>query len=245
MARPWMRPDVMDWHIEISPSAAVIWLATTEEAPNTTSAARSVRRRPRRSASTPAGIMKPARASVQAADIHCSWSVVAPSLADGVGRAVTRIVAIVSSTEAPREPRGVAAGEEPAGPEVQPVGQDHAAMPAPAVSVQWSTASAVAPTSAAASAALTTWAVRGSRSNGAIDAPATSHVVQITMIIAVSTAIFAAASVVAASARWALAKTAAIAIQAFGLATPRSAPPAGEKVSEAAAGSESGAAVAM
>src|SRR5437870_13590687 len=66
---------------------------------------------------------------------------------------------------------------------------------------------------------------RGSRRTGAIDVPANSQVAQITMIITVSTAILAAASVVGESARWALAKTAAIATQAFGLAMPRSAPP--------------------
>ncbi len=76
------------------------------------------------------------------------------------------------------------------------------------------------------------------------DVPAASHVAQITMIAAVSTTILAAASVVGASARWALAKTAAIATQAFGLATPRSAPPASEEASEAAVCSESGGAVA-
>ncbi len=50
--------------IKISPSAVVIWLAATEETPKRKSATRSMRRRPRRSASTPAGIIKPARASV-------------------------------------------------------------------------------------------------------------------------------------------------------------------------------------
>src|SRR6266849_981382 len=52
--------------IKISPSAVVIWLAATEETPKRKSATRSMRRRPRRSASTPAGIMKPAKASVRA-----------------------------------------------------------------------------------------------------------------------------------------------------------------------------------
>src|ERR1051326_4258907 len=98
------------------------------------------------------------------------------------------------------------------------------------------TASAVAPTSPTASAALRRRARRGWRSNGAIAVPANSHVAQITMIITVSTAILAAASVVAASARRALAKTAAIATQAFGLAMPRSAPSIGEKAFGAAVG---------
>src|SRR5207253_11012405 len=65
------------------------------------------------------------------------------------------------------------------------------------------------------------------------------------MIIAVSTAILAAASVVVSSARWPLAKTAAMATQAFGLAMPRSVPPATENVLEAAVGSASGGAVAI
>src|SRR5207244_11817748 len=72
-----------------------------------------------------------------------------------------------------------------------------------------------------------------------------SHIAQIAMIIAVSTAILAAASVVVSSARWPLAKTAAMATQAFGLAMPRSVPPATENVLEAAVGSASGGAVAM
>src|SRR5256885_12122157 len=110
--------------------------------------------------------------------------------------------------------------------------------------VQGSTASGVAPTRATASAALTTRARPESRSNGAIDVPATSHVAQIAMIIAVSTAILAAASVAVSSARWPLAKTAAMATQAFGVAMPRKGPPATEKVLEAAVGSESGGAVA-
>ena len=65
------------------------------------------------------------------------------------------------------------------------------------------------------------------------------------MIIAVSTAILAAASVAVSSARWPLAKTVAMATQAFGLAMPRKVPPATENVLEAAVGSESGGAVAM
>src|SRR5215472_18846662 len=92
---------------------------------------------------------------------------------------------------------------------------------------------------------FTTRARKGLRRRGAIDVPATSHVPQITMIIAVSTAILAVASVVSSSARRALAKTVAIATHAFGLATPRSVPPANDKASGAAAGSESGGEVAM
>src|ERR1700726_1012259 len=85
---------------------------------------------------------------------------------------------------------------------------------------------------------------RGSGRKGAIDVPATSHIAQIAMIIAVSTAILAAASVVVSSARWPLAKTAAMATHAFGLAMPRKVPPATENVLEAEVG-ESGGAVAM
>src|SRR5438309_10506772 len=106
------------------------------------------------------------------------------------------------------------------------------------------TASALAATSPTASAALTTRARRGSRRTGAIDVPAKSHVAQITMIITVSTAILAAASVLGESARWALTKTAAIATQAFGLAMPRSAPPMSEKAIGAPVGCESGGAAA-
>src|SRR3989442_1591475 len=91
-----------------------------------------------------------------------------------------------------------------------------------------------------ARAALTRRARRGSRNNCASDVPVTSHVAQITTIIAVSTEILAAASIIASSARRPLAKTAAIATQAFGLATPRSAPPASEGASETAVCSESG-----
>src|SRR5258708_6183936 len=79
----------------------------------------------------------------------------------------------------------------------------------------------------------------------AVDGRATSHIAQIAIIIAVSTAILAAASVAVSSARWPLAKTAAMATQAFGLAMPRKVPPATENVLEAAVGSESGGAVAM
>lgn len=64
-------------------------------------------------------------------------------------------------------------------------------------------------------------------------------------IITLSTAILAAASVVAVSARRALANVTAIATQAFGFATPRSTPPPSEGGSEAAVCSESGGAVAM
>jgi hypothetical protein len=60
------------------------------------------------------------------------------------------------------------------------------------------------------------------------------------MIIAVSTLIFAAASVVAVSDRWALAKTAAIATHAFGFAPPSSVPPTSEGASVATAWAESG-----
>src|SRR5258708_11164621 len=94
--------------------------------------------------------------------------------------------------------------------------------------LQWSTASAVAPTRASASAAFATRARPGSRSNGAIDVPATSHIAQIAIIIAVSTAILAAASVAVPSARGPLAKTAARATHASGLATPAEVPPASE-----------------
>src|SRR5207248_11626961 len=85
------------------------------------------------------------------------------------------------------------------------------------------------------------WAPR----DGAMEAPETSHIAQIAMIIAVSTAILAVESVVVSFARWPLAKTAAMAIQAFGLAMPRKDPPATENVLETAVGSESGGAVAM
>src|SRR5256885_17256679 len=111
--------------------------------------------------------------------------------------------------------------------------------------VQGSTASGVAPTRATASAALTTRARPESRSNGAIDVPATSHIAQIAMIIAVSTAILAAASVVVSSARRPLPETAAMATQAFGLAMPREVPPATENLLEAAVGSDSGGARAL
>src|SRR5260370_23150059 len=111
--------------------------------------------------------------------------------------------------------------------------------------LQWSTASAVAPTRASASAAFATRARPGSRSNGAIDVPATSHIAQIAIIIAVSTAILAAASVAVSSARWPLAKTAPMATPAFGLPVPRKVPPPTANVLQAAVGSESGGAVAM
>src|SRR5207245_11023506 len=103
----------------------------------------------------------------------------------------------------------------------------------------------VAPTRPTASAALATRDRLGSRRTGAIDVPANSHVAQITTIITVSTAILAAASVVGESARWALAKTAAIATQAFGLAMPRSAPPMSEQAFGAPVGFENAAAAAM
>jgi hypothetical protein len=61
------------------------------------------------------------------------------------------------------------------------------------------TASVVAPTSPAARAVLTMRAQRGSRSSGAADAPTVSHVALITTTMAVSTAVLAMASVIAAS----------------------------------------------
>ena len=60
--------------------------------------------------------------------------------------------------------------------------------------------------------------------------PATSHIAQIAMIIAVRTAILAAASVAVSRVMWPLAKTAAMATQAFGLAMPRKVPPATDNV---------------
>ena len=110
---------------------------------------------------------------------------------------------------------------------------------------QWRTARAVAPTSATARAVLMMRARGGSRSKRARDAPAINQAVQIRMIIAVSTVIFAAASVVAVSDRCALAKTAAIATHAFGLATPSSVPPTSEGACVATAWAASGGAVAM
>src|SRR5438132_12656911 len=96
-----------------------------------------------------------------------------------------------------------------------------------------------------ASVTLTMRARRGSRSSGVIDAPATSQVPQMTTIMVVSAPILEAASVVAASARWLLAKTEAIAIHAFGLAMPRTSPPPTEAASEAPANAVRGGGVAM
>src|SRR5579864_9445952 len=84
--------------MRMRPPAEVIWLATTEEIPNVTRPIRSMSLRPYRSPSTPAGSMNPASDSVYAADIHWSSSVVAPSLAERVGRAVIRIVTSRPST---------------------------------------------------------------------------------------------------------------------------------------------------
>ena len=50
--------------ITIRPSAVVIWLAMTEEAPNRSRPTISIRRRPSRSARTPAGSIRPASARV-------------------------------------------------------------------------------------------------------------------------------------------------------------------------------------
>src|SRR5919202_659258 len=92
-------------------------------------------------------------------------------------------------------------------------------MPGPRI------ASAAAATSAAARATFTT---RDSGRNGGSDAPAASQAVLMSTIMTLRTATFAAASVAADPARRALANTAAIATHAFGLATPRSAPPAND-----------------
>jgi hypothetical protein len=64
-------------------------------------------------------------------------------------------------------------------------------------------------------------------------------------IITARTAVLAAASVAAVSARRALAKTAAIATQPFGLATPSTVPPASEGASAAALCADGGGAVAI
>ena len=85
----------------------------------------------------------------------------------------------------------------------------------------------------------------GSWSKRAKDAPAISQAVQINMIMPVSTAILAAASLVAVSVRWALAKTAAIATHAFGLATPSTVPPTSEGACVATLWAATGGAVAM
>jgi hypothetical protein len=66
----------------------------------------------------------------------------------------------------------------------------------------------------------------------------------ITTIIRLSTAVLAAASIVAVSARRVLAKTAAIATQAFGFAMPSSVPPTSEGAAAAAVSVPSGGAVA-
>src|SRR6202045_5452923 len=104
-------------------------------------------------------------------------------------------------------------------------------------------ARAVAQTAAMASAVLMMRARCGSRSGRARDARAINQVVHTRIIITVSTAILAAASVVAVSARWVLANTAAIATHAFGLATPSSVPPTSEGASVAAVCAASGGAV--
>src|SRR5579864_2255398 len=106
------------------------------------------------------------------------------------------------------------------------------------------TARAVAQTSAPARVALITRARRGCRRAGASEAPATSQVPLITTIITVRTAILSAASVVAPAARCELAKTAPIATQAFGFATPSSAPPANDGAVSRDDGGGSGGAVA-
>ena len=80
----------------------------------------------------------------------------------------------------------------------------------------------VAPTSAQARARLMMRERCGLRSIGARDAPAISQAALIRTIMTVSRAILAASSAIAVSARRVLAKTAAIATQAFGLATPNS-----------------------
>src|SRR5215813_560340 len=107
------------------------------------------------------------------------------------------------------------------------------------------TARAVAATRATAKTTLMTRERRGSRSTGASDAPAISQPVLIKMIITVSAEALAVASAAGFVARWALANTAAIAIQAFGLAIPSSAPPASEGEPFAAACAVAGGAVAM
>src|SRR6266498_2494893 len=84
----------------------------------------------------------------------------------------------------------------------------------------------------------------GSRSIGTRDAPAISQTVMIRTITA-RTAVFAAASVAAVLASRALAKTAAIATQPFGLATPSTVPPASEGASALALRTDNGGAVAM
>jgi hypothetical protein len=64
-------------------------------------------------------------------------------------------------------------------------------------------------------------------------------------IITASTATLAAASTAASSASRALAKTAAIAIHALGLATPRSVPPTSPGASDRGPSAASGGALAM
>src|SRR5260221_5254480 len=98
--------------IQISPVADVIWLATTEATPKVATPISIIRRRPRRSERTPAGSRKPASARVNAAEIHCSSLVLAPSLADSVGSAVTRIVASSPSTS-PLRLRAASANQRP------------------------------------------------------------------------------------------------------------------------------------
>src|SRR5260370_35275713 len=86
-------------------------------------------------------------------------------------------------------------------------------------------ASAVAPMSPAASAALMTRERTGWRSSGARVAPAVSHEIMISTIMAASRATLAVASVTAVLDKRLLAETAAIATQALGVAAPRNSPP--------------------
>src|SRR5581483_4750704 len=110
---------------------------------------------------------------------------------------------------------------------------------------QWTRAAAVAATSTTASERLTSRDRRGCRRSGASDVPARSHVALIRTIVGIRAAVFAAASATAPAERCALAKTAAIATQAFGFATPSSAPPASDGAGLVAVRYASGGEVAM